>query len=170
MFFFPPFIVVFLFAVFFPLWVSTPHCSSLANYQQCRLFLLFLFLAASLSQPGLSRYPWIFIFNCFLLFCLSAHHCLCLFQPPPVGKSLSLFSVLTNHCPWNHFFFFNLVYDKVWIVCQGAHWRFYLKIKLWKTKLFDILFLLPLRHKKENRWISSVIIGGSQHLRWRGDI
>lgn len=101
---FPPLYCSFSLCCFFPLWVSTPHCSSLANYQQCRLFLLFLFLAASLSQPGLSRYPWIFIFNCFLLFCLSAHHCLCLFQPPPVGKSLSLFSVLTNHCPWNHFF------------------------------------------------------------------
>lgn len=68
------------------------------------VFSLFLFLSPSLSQPGLLRYLRYFIFNRFLLFCLSACHCLCLFQPPPVGESLSLFSVLTNHCPRRHFF------------------------------------------------------------------
>lgn len=64
---------------------------------------LFIFLIVSARA---FQVPEIFIFNCFLLFCLSACHCLCLLQPPPVGEFLSLFSVLTNHCPWRHFSFF----------------------------------------------------------------
>lgn len=71
------------------------------------VFLLFLFLSPPLSQPRLFKYSSFFFFQRlppFLFICLSPS---LLASPPPVGKSLSLFSVLTNHCSWTHFF--NLV-------------------------------------------------------------
>lgn len=92
---------LYIFSVlFFPsLSLQPPFLQPLQLPEVQTVFSFFLFLSASLSQPELLRYLRYFIFNRFLLFCLSACHCLCLFQPPPMGESLSLFSVLTNHCP-----------------------------------------------------------------------
>lgn len=124
------------------------------------VFLLFLFLSPSLSQPGLFRYLRFFIFKCFFLFCLSACHCLCLPQPPPVGEFLSLFSVLTNHCPWrlfffplssSLFFFFKSSLRQSMNSVSERSFEILFKMKIWKTKLFNILFLLPSPKPKYNK-------------------
>lgn len=67
---------------------------------------LSLFISLTVSARAF-QVPEIFLFLTTSSFCcLSACHCLCWPQPPPLGESLSLFSVLTNHCPWRHFSFF----------------------------------------------------------------
>lgn len=94
-----------LFALLFPSEPPSPipSASPVTSSADC-ISLLTLFISLAVLARAF-RYSRFFIFNYCLLFCLSACHCLCLPQPHPVGESLSLFSVLTNHCPWSHLFF-----------------------------------------------------------------
>lgn len=90
--------------LFFPsLRLQPPFLQPLQLPEVQTVFSLFLFLSPSLSQPGFLRSLRYFIFNCFLLFCWSACHCLCLFQPPPMGESFS-FLWLNQSLPTKAFF------------------------------------------------------------------
>lgn len=94
---------------FFPLCVSnSPFLQPLQLLAVQTVFLLFPFLSPSLSQPGLFRYLRFFIFNHFLLYCLSACHCLaCLsLLPSPCGQIIISFLCLNQSLTME--FFFNL--------------------------------------------------------------
>ena len=98
---FPPLLFTSFFA---SLSLHPPSLQPLQLPAVLMVFLLFLFLSPSLSQPGLFRYLKFFICKFFLLFCLSACHCLCLPQPPPMGEFLSLLC-LNQSLPMETFFF-----------------------------------------------------------------
>lgn len=116
-----------------PLWVSTPP------FIQPLITSSFAFIAFTVSARAFQA-PWVFIFNRFLLYCLSANYH-CLPQPFLVGESLSLFSVLPNHHPWRRSFFKSSIWQ-IMMSVSGRSLEILFKMKLWKSKIFDVLFLL----------------------------
>lgn len=117
------FIIHFSPLFFFPslcLQLPIPPASPITSSSDC-IPTLSLFISFTVSARAFQVPEDFFIFNHFLLYCLSACHCLCLTQPPllpAMGKSLFLFSVLTNSCPWN--FFFSSVRQSINILAERS--------------------------------------------------
>lgn len=89
------FIIHFFPLFFFPslcLQLPIPPASPITSSSDC-IPTLSLFISFTVSARGFQVPEDFFIFNHFLLYCLSACHCLCLTQPPllpAMGKSLFL--------------------------------------------------------------------------------